>query len=122
MLVSTTDLQQFNGSVAQNDNLQKIYINTAHSVINGFLGFDPEEDERWNEKIDQVTNPKYSAPFASAVKFVCLEIASLMEMEEQGNLGINNKSFSDSGSRTFLNVVNYQQYLHRLDIYRKVSV
>ena len=36
-------------------------------------------------------------------------------------IGINSKSFGESGSRTFLNVVDYSKYLHRLDQYRDNS-
>lgn len=50
---------------------------------------------------------------------VCLEIATLLQQEEDSNLGVNSKSFGDSGTRTFVNVVDYSKYLKRLDKYRK---
>jgi hypothetical protein len=50
-----------------------------------------------------------------------MEIATLMQQEEGQNIGINSKSFGESGSRTFLNVVDYTKYLHRLDAYRSGS-
>lgn len=51
-------------------------------------------------------------------KLVCLEISALMQMEESENLGVNSKSFGDSGSRTFLNVVDYTPYLKKLNKFR----
>ena len=116
MLVTTELLQKFSGSVPENDTLQKIYIDSAHSEIRAYLGFDPETSDKWDE-----TKTEYDRVFVSAVQFVCMEIATLMEMEENQNIGINNKSFGDSGSRAFLNVVDYSKYLHRLGIYKKGS-
>lgn len=53
------------------------------------------------------------------IKLVCKEIATLMQLEENQNLGINSKSFGDSGTRSFLNVTNYDQYLKKLSKYKR---
>lgn len=108
MLITTEQLSGFNGSYPEDTTLQTIYINTAHGVIMSYIGYDPENVEQW--KKDEV--------FKSTVQFVCLEIASLMEQEEGQNIGINSKSFGESGTRSFLNVVDYSKYLKRLDSYR----
>lgn len=52
-------------------------------------------------------------------KLVCLEIATLIQQEENSNIGVNSKSFAEGGSRSFLNVVDYTKYLARLSRYRK---
>lgn len=52
-------------------------------------------------------------------KMVCLEIATLLQQEENENLGVNNKTFGEGGSRSFLNIVDYTKYLKRLGKYRR---
>ena len=109
MIITEAQFNQFNGNY--DSTLSSIYINSAHGVIQAYIGFDPETDSKWNT--DNV--------FTSLVQFVCMEIATLMQQEEGQNIGINSKSFGESGSRTFLNVVDYSKYLHRLDQYRDNS-
>lgn len=55
------------------------------------------------------------------IRLTCLRIASLLQQEESGNIGINNKSFGENGSRSFLNVVNYDKYLAQIARYRKIE-
>lgn len=113
MLVTLTEFASFSGVNVDNTDLQKIYIGSATDVINGYLGFNVEATEN--------TNPFYaddSLHIPDIVKFVCLEIASLMQLEENNNLGVSSANFSESGSRSFLNVVDYTRYLDRLAKYR----
>lgn len=55
------------------------------------------------------------------IRLTCLRIASLLQQEEEGNIGINNKSYGESGSRSFLNVVNYDKYLAQIARYRHIE-
>ena len=111
MLVTTDQLKKFTGAGYETDevsqSLLKIYIGTATNVIKKYVGFDVEDSE---EGID---------PIPAEFQLVCLEISALIMQEEGMNLGVNNKSFADSGSRTFLNITDYTKYLQRLSDYRK---
>ncbi|MCQ2052960.1 MAG: hypothetical protein MJZ03_03395 [archaeon] len=109
MLVTIEQLQKFSGVYPDDDSLQKIYIGSASQTIADYVGFDVE------------TSSEYANAIPDVFKFVCLEIATLMQEEESQNLGINSKSFGESGTRTFLNVVDYSKYLRRLDSFRKDS-
>lgn len=54
------------------------------------------------------------------VKLVCLEIATLIQTEENSNIGVNTNS--DVGvSRTFLNIVDYTKYLQKIAAYRQTA-
>lgn len=55
------------------------------------------------------------------IKQVCKEIATLMQLEENQNLGVNSKSFGESGTRTFLNVTNYDPYLKKISKYKRAG-
>ena len=149
MLVTTEQLQKFSGVYPENDSLTEIYINSAHDMIESYIGEDPEDDPRWPEHLaivevgslvedgepsagdtesgsesaneestEPLPNPEFNSRFKGSIQMVCLEIASLLQQEESGNIGINGKSFGDSGSRTFLNITNFLPYLKKLDKYR----
>jgi len=105
MLVTIEQMQKFSGVYPDDDTLQTIYINSATQVINDYVGFDVLSTDKWTTIPD-------------IFKLVCLEIATLMQQEESQNIGINSKAFGESGSRTFLNVVDYTKYLKRLDSFR----
>lgn len=112
MLITTEELSTFSGVYPDSDDLQKIYIGSASDMIQNYVGYNPETNEEWRNEEGVIEIP-------SLFKFVCLEIATLMQQEESQNIGINSKSFGDSGSRTFLNVVNYDKYLIRLAEFKR---
>ena len=114
MLVSVDDFNKFSGVTSDNESLTEIYISAAGDVITHYLGYSPESL--------QENNPFFidgNLEIPGIIKLVCLEIATLMQMEEGQNIGINNNNFNASGSRTFLNVVDYTKYLTRISQYRK---
>jgi hypothetical protein len=68
---------------------------------------------------------KYTAGFEDTdipyiFKLVNIEIAALIESLSGGNIGITSKSFDASGTRTFLQNVNYDKYLQNLSCYKLV--
>lgn len=110
-LITTEQLAAFSGAVKDNDTttaaLLAIYIGSATDIISNYLGYDPE------------TEGSFEA-VPSTIKLVCLEIATLIQLEEQNNLGVNSKSFGEGGTRSFLNVTNFDPYLQKLSRWRKV--
>lgn len=84
--------------------LLNTYIESAQEIIANYL----------------MTDPLQMNPIPGLVKLTCLRIASLIQLEENNNIGINSKSFGDSGTRSFLNVTNYEPYLNVLSRWRKV--
>jgi hypothetical protein len=60
----------------------------------------------------------YKAGYTSIpnlLMLTCIRIAALLLSESGGNIGVNSKSFGDSGTRTFVNTVNYSKYLTLLN-------
>ena len=53
-------------------------------------------------------------------KNVCLRIATLLQLEDGGNIGVNNNS-SIGVNRTFANIVDYTPYLKPLSAFRKIE-
>jgi hypothetical protein len=79
-----------------------------------------EYDAGWGTIIDNdKRNSKY---LPEIIKMTVLRIASLLETESNGNIGITSKSFSDSGTRTFINTVNFDKYLIQLSNYKLMVI
>lgn len=72
-----------------------------------------EENQFWYEVEEEVI------AIPDLIKQVCKEIATLLQLEENQNLGVNSKSFGESGSRSFLNVTNFDPYLKKISRYKK---
>ena len=107
MLITVEQLQKFSGSYKDSDDvsesLVEIYIGTAADIINQYVGYKVED------KFTEVPE---------VFQMVCLEIATLLQQEESENIGVNSKSYAETGTRSFLNVVDYSKYLSRLSAYR----
>lgn len=59
----------------------------------------------------------YSDEIADIIKTTILRIAALLWSEQDGNIGITSKTFSD-GSRSFISYTNFNKYLQELRLYR----
>jgi hypothetical protein len=58
----------------------------------------------------------------SIIKMTVLRIAALLQTESDGNIGISSKSFADSGTRNFINTVNFDKYLIQLSHYKLIVI
>jgi hypothetical protein len=56
------------------------------------------------------------------IKLTVLRIAALLQSESDSNIGVTSKSFADSGTRTFVNTVDYSRYLIQLSNYRLLRI
>ena len=118
-IVSKEQFIQFTGITPDDsDVLIDIYIGSATDIINAYLGFNTtdlsSDNTFYNVEKEEVDIP-------DIVKLVCLEIASLMQLEENQNIGVNSSNFESGGSRTFLNIVDYTKYLNKLACYRQIK-
>lgn len=105
MLITKEQLAKFSGKYTDDDDidLSEIYIGSAQQIINQYVGYDIEQEK---------TIPEI-------FRLVCLEIASLIQLEENSNLGVNSSSDVGGIGRSFLNIVDYTKYLQRLSSYRR---
>ena len=115
MLITAKLLQKFNGimqdETPESVELINIHIGTAQSIISSYVGFDCNT---------VLTDEQYSDDVKALFKNVCLRIATLLQQEDNGNIGVS--ASSDVGiSRTFANIVDYTPYLRPLSAYRKVQ-
>lgn len=129
MLITREMLQEFT-KVRPDDtevqaDLQDCYIGSAQQVINDYVGYDVEtaaEFDRVSTETDESTGEETEVTtheIPQIFRFVCLEIAALMQMEEGSNLGYSSSSDSGGIGRTFLNVTKYDAYLSRLSSFRR---
>lgn len=109
--------------------LQSISINGTEQDVSHFF-FDRiteclvAESESYkfaegNKNIKVVYTAGYSA-IPDVIKLTGFRIAGILQTEDSGNIGINSKSFGDSGTRTFVNTVNFEKYLRQISKYKLV--
>jgi hypothetical protein len=75
-----------------------------------------EYDAGWGTTIDD--DEDNSAYIPEIIKLTVLRIAALLQTESDSNIGVTSKSFADSGTRTFVNTVDYSRYLIQLSNYK----
>jgi hypothetical protein len=56
------------------------------------------------------------------IKMTVLRIASILQTESSGNVGVTSKSFADSGTRTFTNYTNFDKFLLPLSSYKLLVI
>lgn len=56
----------------------------------------------------------------ATIKLTALRIAGILQTESNNNIGINSKSFQDTGTRTFVNTVNFDKYLIQISEYKLI--
>ena len=103
-LIKIADFQKFSNVYPEaNDNTQTNCLDMAQKIIEDYLGY---------------ALSAYNTTMPIVITQTLFRIASLLQQEGAGNIGINNKSFGDSGSRSFLNIVDYSKYLAQLSEYK----
>jgi hypothetical protein len=75
-----------------------------------------EYDAGWGTAIDD--DEENSAYIPEIIKLTVLRIAALLQSESDSNIGVTSKSFADSGTRTFINTVNFDKYLIQISNYK----
>ncbi len=103
-LMTVEQLQSYSGVVQEDTSMQQIYLDAAENVVEDYLG---------KALIDFEVVP-------GIVKLTILRIASLMESESGGNIGVTSKQFGESGTRTFVKTTDYSPYLLQIACYKKV--
>ncbi len=91
--------------------LLDIHIGTAQQIINDYVGFDSEE------VVAEAS--EFSAPEQAIFRKTALRIATLLQLECDGNIGVSSSSSEMSVGRTFLNIVDYSKYLEPLSAFRR---
>jgi hypothetical protein len=56
------------------------------------------------------------------IKLTVLRIAALLQTESDNNIGITSKTFAESGTRTFINTVNFDKYLIQISKYALLRI
>ena len=115
MLITVAQLEAFTGRVGSSDEVQQglseLYIKSAQAEIIDYLGYNPED----NTDEHAAGLSEYSL---AKIQNVCLEIAALIAMENNNNLGVASSSGAGMVGHSFLNVVDYSRYLAKLSAYR----
>lgn len=117
MLITAALLYSYNGIEQKEDEtsqqLIEIHIGTAQQIISNYVLFDCETVLTDSEHFD--------AAAVAMFKNVCLRIATLLQLEDGGNIGVNNVNSGVGATRSFANIVDYTPYLKPLSAFRKIE-
>lgn len=94
-------------------------INTDSVAFSDNLIFFKDKNifPKGNKNINIVFKAGYKE-IPAIIKLTALRIAGILQTESNNNIGISSKSFADSGTRTFVNTVNFDKYLLQISDYR----
>ena len=115
MLVSPELLRAFNGIHVGEDGaareLLDVQIGTAQQIVSDYVGFNCED----------VLLPRcrYTDSEIAIFKTVVMRIATLLQLEGGGNIGVNTAASDMSVSRSYLNVTDFTPYLRPLSSFRR---
>lgn len=115
MLITPELLQAYNGIHAPATEAARelllVHIGAAQQVISDYVGFDAEEALSEEAGL--------SEPARAAFRTAALRIATLLQLECGGNIGVSQSSGDFSQGRSFLNIVDYTPYLKPLSAFRR---
>ena len=115
MLITPELLYAFNGIRVSQENaaqsLLAVHIGTAQQIISDYVGFDAEEVLS--------DDAHYTEPERAIFRTTCLRIATLLQLEGGGNIGVSSVSAEVGAGRSFLNIVDYTSYLKPLSAFRR---
>lgn len=117
MLITAALLYAYNGIEQKEDETSQqliaIHIGTAQQIITNYVLFDCETVLTDSEH--------YDAAAVAMFQNVCLRIATLLQLEDGGNIGVNNVNSGVGVTRSFANIVDYTPYLKPLSAFRKIE-
>lgn len=98
------------------EDLRPDYIGMAQEIIENYLGYKLED--RFSALDVSTGETVLSAP--RTFRVVCMQIATLIYMTENSNIGYASSSSEGGTGRVFLNVTDYSRYLAHLSAWREV--
>lgn len=103
MIITTDEFAAYTGIVTDDTTLIEIFIESAENIVEDYL----------NKKLTDFN------PLPGLIKLTVLRIASLLQFEADGNIGVTSKSF-DNFTRTFYKTTDFTPYLKEIARYREV--
>ena len=118
MIIDIETFKKYSNVFSDNIELQELYIKSAQDIVSSYLGYDIE-----SKLLNIETQELETAVLIPDIIIITImRIASILQMESDGNIAISSKSFSDSGTRTFINYTDYSKYLLPISMYRKIRI
>ena len=120
LLINPDELSEYSKRYPATDalcDLRPDYIGMAQEVIENYLGYKIED--RYSVLDVSTGEMVLSAP--RAFRVVCMQIATLIYMTENSNIGYASSSSEGGTGRVFLNVVDFSRYLAPLSAWRDVA-
>ena len=118
MIIDLKQFQIYSNVNTDNPEIQNSYLMSAQNIVNDYIGYDIEY--YLLNPITGLIEDVIEIP--EIIKLTIMRIAAILQTEGDSNIGITSKSFGDSGTRTFINTVNFDKYLIQISNYRKIRI
>ena len=118
MIIDLKQFQIYSSIHTDNTELQESYLMSAQNIVSDYVGYDIEKYLLFPDTgliLENIEIPEI-------IKLTIMRIAAILQTEGDSNIGITSKSFGDSGTRTFINTVNFDKYLIQISNYRKIRI
>jgi len=117
MIVELKTFQVYS-NVFGDENQQTSFIQSAQNIVSDYLGYSPEEKllNYITGELEDVTQ------VPEMIKLTIMRIASLLQSEGDGNIGVNSKSFGDGGTRVFINYTNFDKFLIPISNWKVIRI
>lgn len=119
LLINPDELSEYCKRYPDTDSTEDLrpdYIGMAQEIIENYLGYKLED--RFSALDVSTGETVLSAP--RTFRVVCMQIATLIYMTENSNIGYASSSSEGGTGRVFLNVTDYSRYLAHLSAWREV--
>lgn len=105
MTITRDEFAAYTGIVTTDYTLIDIFIESAENIVEDHL----------NKELTEFTS------LPGIIKLTVLRIASLLQFESDGNIGVTSKSF-DNYTRTFYKTTDFTKYLEAIPVrYRNIA-
>ena len=121
MIVSVELFSKYTGVFTDDDILQTSYLLSSQNIVTDYLGYNPEY-QLLHLITGELEDINDVSEIPVIIQLTIMRIAAILQTEEQSNIGVTSKQFGDSGSRTFVNTVDFSKYLVQIAKYRKIRI
>lgn len=112
---------EYNDADAAHLALQRMYLTSAAKTVSDYLGYSIDKLKAGDTVEGSLMSVQIDRGAMAKIKNTVMRIATLLQQEQGGNIGLSKGGEGFDGGRSFLNVVDYRPYLYPLSALRLIG-
>jgi len=121
MIITVDKFSAYTGVFTDNVELQESYLLSSQNIVTDYLAYNPEY-QLLHHITGELEDINDISEIPEIIQLTIMRIAAILQTESNSNIGVTSKQFGDSGSRTFINTVDFSKYLMQISQYRKIRI